>query len=247
MHGTLYGVGVGPGAPDLLTLRAVTVLQRVDVILAAASSNREHSAALAIAQPHLRPDISVTRLNFPMTRDTQSRQEAWRKAAEITREVLERGLNAAFLTIGDPLVYSTFGYLMRTLAQCAPHLKVEVVPGVTSVQAAAARSHMVLCEDDERLLLLPGICQEESLRAALEQADTAVILKAYRNLPAIEAALRASGRQRECLFASLVERPGEMLRRGLPPTPPPPPYMSLVLSRRPDHTNKSLDNTELSG
>ena len=119
MNGTLYGVGVGPGAPDLLTLRAVNVLRAVDVILAAASPRNDYSAALDTARPHLRPDARLLRLEFPMTRDAGVLREAWLKAAQAAREVLEGGESAAFLTIGDPLIYSTFGYLLRALREIA--------------------------------------------------------------------------------------------------------------------------------
>lgn len=233
MHGILYGVGVGPGAPDLLTLRAVRVLGEVDVILAAASPRNDFSAALDTARPHLRPDVRVQRLEFPMTRDKAVLHEAWRVAAQTTRDVLESGQSAAFLTIGDPLVYSTFGYLMRTLSECAPHLNVEVVPGITSFQAAAARTRTVLCENGETLRIIPGINSRQSLEESLHESDTAVILKAYRNLPAIAEALDATQRLDSCLLASHVEQPAESVRQGLGGLEGTPPYMSLILSRKP--------------
>ena len=233
MHGLLYGVGVGPGAPDLLTLRAVRVLGEVDVILAAASPRNDFSAALDTARPHLRPDVRVQRLEFPMTRDKAVLHEAWRVAAHTTRDVLESGQSAAFLTIGDPLVYSTFGYLMRTLGESAPHLKVEVVPGITSFQAAAARTRTVLCENGETLRIIPGINSRQSLEESLHESDTAVILKAYRNLPAIVEALDATQRLDSCLLASHVEQPAESVRQGLGGLEGTPPHMSLILSRKP--------------
>lgn len=236
MNGILYGVGVGPGAPDLLTLRAVRVLGEVDVILAAASPRNDFSAALDTARPHLRADVRVLRLEFPMTRDRAVLREAWRVAAQTTRDVLESGQSAAFLTIGDPLVYSTFGYLMRTLGECAPHLAVEVIPGITSFQAAAARTRTVLCENGETLRIIPGINSRESLEDSLQQSDTAVILKAYRNLPAIAEALGATNRLESCVLASHVEQPAEKVCQGLGgacSAGETPPYMSLILSRKP--------------
>ncbi len=233
MTGVLYGVGVGPGAPDLLTLRAVNVLGKVDVILAAASPRNDYSAALETARPHLRPDVRMLRLEFPMTRDRAVLHEAWRVAAEETQKVLENGENAAFLTIGDPLVYSTFGYLMQTLKQRAPHLPIEIISGITSIQAAAARTGTILCENSESLRIIPGINSREELEKALDGADTAVILKAYRNLPAIVDALRATGRLDSCMLASHVEQPAERLRQGIDLEEGTPPYMSLVISRKP--------------
>ena len=173
------------------------------------------------------------KLNLEPSRDKAVLHEAWRVAAQTTRDVLESGQNAAFLTIGDPLVYSTFGYLMRTLCECAPHLKIEVVPGITSFQAAAARTRTVLCENGETLRIIPGINSRQSLEESLHESDTAVILKAYRNLPAIAEALDATKRLDSCLLASHVEQPAESVRQGLGGLEGTPPYMSLILSRKP--------------
>jgi precorrin-2/cobalt-factor-2 C20-methyltransferase len=236
--GTLYGVGVGPGAPDLLTLRAVDVLGHVEVILAAASPNNDYSAALNAARPYLRPDARILRLEFPMTRRKDSLREAWNAAAQKVREVLEGGENAAFLTIGDPLIYSTFGYLLRTLQESAPVPPVRIVPGITSFQAAAARTATVLCEGVESLRILSGLNDEEELFHELEGADTVALLKVYRNAPAVAGALRRAGRGADCLLASHVECAGERLVRGIGDVNPDiadasPPYMSLILSRKP--------------
>ena len=230
MGGTLYAVGVGPGAPDLITLRAAAVLGKVPVILAAASPRNDASAALEIARPHLSPAARILRLDFPMTREKTELRAAWSKAAETTLSVLAGGEDAAFLTIGDPLIYSTFGYLLRTVRELAPATPVNIIPGITSFQAAAARTETILCEGEQSLHILPGIRRGEDLAAELAGADMAVILKAYRNFPAIARALVATGRASEALLASHVERPEEVLRRGVDEGDARPPYMSLILS-----------------
>lgn len=232
MNGKLYGIGVGPGAADLLTLRAVHVLGEVDVILAAASPRNDYSTALQTAMPHVNPDAEILRLEFPMTRDRGTLEDAWNVAARRTAEVLRSGRSAAFLTIGDPLVYSTFGYLMRTLNALAPELEVEVVPGITSFQAAAARTRTVLCEGHETLLILPGINDAEGLEQGLAFADNSVILKAYKNFPAIRAALDGAGCLDSAVFASRVYLDGELISREVAELPETPPYLSLVLARK---------------
>ena len=236
MAGTLYAVGVGPGAPDLLTLRAARVLGEVPVILAAASPRNDASAALETARSHLSPDARILRLDFPMTRDGSELRAAWRAAAETTLAVLAGGENAAFLTIGDPLIYSTFGYLLRTVRGLAPETRVEIIPGITSFQAAAALTQTILCEGEQSLRILPGIRRGEELAAELAQADMAVILKAYRNFPAIVQALAATGRAGDALLASHVERPEAAVRRGVSEEDARPPYMSLILSAGPGRT-----------
>lgn len=228
--GVLYGIGVGPGAPDLITLRAVKALQSVRVILAAASPKNEHSLALSIASPHLPEDAEVVRLDFPMTRDKAALASAWRVNAETVRDILNSGRDAAFLTLGDPLIYSTFGYLMRTLADLAPDLEVRVVPGITSYQEAAAVTRTILCESEENLLLISGINGQSRLEQALRLADSAVILKTYRNAGTISKVLEEADRQDSAIFASRLGLEGEITLRGLENVPEKPHYLSLVLA-----------------
>ena len=228
--GVLYGIGVGPGDPDLITLRVIRALQRADIILAAASSRNEHSIAHSIAAQHLSPHAEVLRLNFPMTRDQAVLEHAWEENAAITATHLRQGKNAVFLTLGDPLIYSTFGYLLRTLQATAPELQIEVIPGITSYQAAAAKSLTVLCEGSETLLLAPGINDGAALENALQHADSAVILKTYRNAQAIYTALRNTGRAETAVFASRLGLEGEHIAVGLDNAPATPTYLSLMLS-----------------
>lgn len=227
--GVLYGIGVGPGAPDLLCLRAVETLRRADVILAAASPANESSRALEICRPHLSPAARIVRLDFPMTRDKSQLKRAWRKAAETTIAILAKGESACFLTLGDPLVYSTFGYLAREIKNIDPEARIEIIPGITSFQAAAAKRGEVLCEGDQWLALIPGTLPEPEIAKILASADTAVILKVYRNREAITEALRTSGLEENLFFATEVERPGEKLLSDIPAKPG---YMSLVISKR---------------
>lgn len=232
MNGKLYGIGVGPGAPDLLTLRAAKVLGRVAVALAAASPRNDYSIALRTVRSHLRADAEIVRLEFPMTRERAVLREAWSVAAARTAEILRSGRDAAFLTIGDPLIYSTFGYLSRALRESAPELEVEIIPGITSFQAAAARTGATLCEGAESLLILPGINDAEELGRGLAAADNSVVLKAYRNFPAIREALRAAGRAHNAVFVSKVCLEDEMISRRIEALPDVPPYLSLVLAKK---------------
>lgn len=228
--GTLYGVGIGPGSPDLVTLRAVTVLSSVPVIFAAASPKNDASLALSIAAPHLNGNAEIIRLDFPMTRDAAILEQSWSANARTVADLLASGRDAAFITLGDPMIYSTFGYLMRTLAELAPDIPVRVVPGITSYQEAAARTRTILCQGEENLLLVSGINETARLQTALGVADSAVILKAYRNINAIRATLDAAGKNGETLFASRLGLEGEMTASGLENVPEKPHYLSLILA-----------------
>lgn len=229
---TLYGIGVGPGDPELITLKAVNVLKKADVILAAASPKNDESLALSIAAPHLRPGAQVLRLDFPMTRDEAVLKAAWKKNAEAVAEVLGSGRTAAFLTLGDPLTYSTFGYLLRTLNGLLSEIPVEVVPGITSYQAAAARTGRVLVESGEDLAVVSGVADEESLRKSLATAKSAVILKAYKNLPVIRKVLDELGLTKASVFVTRLGHEGEEVITSLDAVPDKPSYFSLILVRR---------------
>ena len=229
LQGTLFGIGVGPGNPDLLTLQAIKRLGEVDIILAAASPRNEQSIALSIARPHLRRNVETLRLDFPMTRDKATLETAWENNARLTLEVLNSGKNAAFLTLGDPLVYSTFGYLMRTLKRLAPELCVHITPGITSFQDAAARTGTILCEGKQALHILPGIIDEKELHTSLGTGGNAVILKAYRNLPAIRKSLEKASREKDCVFVSRLGLDGEIIQYGLAGLDTPN-YLSLILA-----------------
>lgn len=227
--GILYGVGVGPGDPELLTLRAVRVLNEVQVLFAAASPKNEDSLALSIAAPHLRSGVEVRRLDFPMTRDREILGAAWERNAGTVLDVLRSGRDGAFLTLGDPLIYSTFGYLMRAVLGMDQDIEVRVVPGVTSFQEAAARSRTVLCQGAENLLLLSGINGAQRLDQALAVADSAVILKAYKNSSEIAVVAARSGRADQALFASRLGLEGEVLEQGCNALHGTPHYLSLLL------------------
>jgi len=230
--GTLYGLGVGPGDPELVTLKAVRILGQVDVVFAAASTKNDFSHARDIAEPHLRPGTRLVQLGFPMTRDREALEQAWRVNAEAVAHVLQQGRDAAFLTLGDPMIYSTFGYLMESLARLAPEAPVEVVPGVTSFQAAAAATRTVLVEAGESLVLTSGQADEERFGRLCRLAENAVVLKAYRNYDQIKDMLRQCGRMTKTLFCSRLGMEGQCVSEDLDAVEGTPHYFSLVLVKR---------------
>ena len=111
--GTLYGIGVGPGDPELITMKAVKILNRVDIVYAAASTKNNHSLAVNIAGPHIPENTAVKMLRFPMTSDKNETRKAWKTHARTIIAELEKGLDVAFLTLGDSMTYSTYGYILK--------------------------------------------------------------------------------------------------------------------------------------
>lgn len=187
--GTLYGIGVGPGDPDLITLKSVKILNRVDVVFAAASAKNKHSLAVSIAKPHLPEKTPVIMLPFLMSKDEDETQAAWQNNARTIIKELEQGKNVAFLTLGDSMTYSTYGYILKHIKRLAPHISVQSIPGITSYQAAAARLNTPLVEGEESFLLLSGVKGGDHLRQLSGKADSVVFLKAYRNVKDITSAL----------------------------------------------------------
>lgn len=230
--GKLYGLGVGPGDPELLTLKAARILGQVPVVFAAASTKNEHSLALSIVKGHLRPEAEVIRLGFPMTKDQELLRQAWLDNAAQVAAVLSQGLDAAFLTLGDPMIYSTFLYLERTLRELDPEVQVEVVPGVSSIQAAAAAAHQGLAESGQNLVVLSGVDDPERLRRGLAEADNAVILKPYRAFARIRDILAEAGLSHRAVLVSRCGLEGQAVVRGLEDVSRNPPYFSLILVKK---------------
>ena len=197
--GTLYGIGVGPGDPELIPLKSIRILHEVDVIFSASSTKNAHSLAVTIASRHLPENADVRLLPFPMTMNRKMVEQAWDEHSQTIIAVLEEGKDAAFLTLGDSLTYSTFGYLLRTIRRHAPHLPVVTIPGITSYQAAAAATNTPLVEGEENMLLLSGVLGGNGLRKKIKDVDNIVFLKAYKNIKDIVASLEETGRLKSSL------------------------------------------------
>ncbi|MFH1057908.1 MAG: precorrin-2 C(20)-methyltransferase [Pseudomonadota bacterium] len=232
--GTLYGLGVGPGDPGLITLKAVEVLQKVAVVFAAGSSKNEYSLALNVVERHLPFGVAVRRLNFPMTHDRADLDAAWRANAEAVKAELDAGHDVAFLTIGDPLTYSTYGYLLRTLQEIDPEAPVETVPGVTAYHAAAARLNLPLVESKESLLVVSGVSDLNDIPAMAACGDNLVIMKTYKNYDQIIDKLNELPVKRRSYCVSQVGLPGErVIRDATSLKGQKMPYLSLILVKGP--------------
>lgn len=189
--GRLVAVGVGPGDPELLTLKAVRELQAADVILAPKATSGGFSVAAGIIRELIDPQQQELREQlYPMKKDPAELESFWRKAAEEVAALLASGRQVVFVTIGDPYLYSTFLYLRRFLLEIAPQALVDVVSGLSSVQVAAAAAGVPLGIADERIAILPTAFEDEHLEETLDQFDTIVLMKVHRVFDRVRELLR---------------------------------------------------------
>lgn len=220
MKGTLYGVGVGPGDPELITLAAVRVIESVPV-LAVPDGGAGESVAWQIACQAV-PTVqekTVLALSMPMTRDSAALAQSHQAAAEQLAQRLQQGDDVAFLTLGDPSIYSTFGYLRALVAGMG--YPTRVVAGVPSFCAAAARLQLSLAEGGEPLHLFPA--SYEGLEEALGWKGTKVLMKSGRSLQKVRALL---GEEAPVWMVERCGMPGERVYRTLSEEAG---YLSLVI------------------
>ena len=199
----VYAVGVGPGDPELLTRKAERILRQVPVICAPAASAGDSSHALSIVEPFLdRTRQQVIVQVFPMRKDQQGLDEFWDDAAETVVSHIRQGKDVAFITIGDPFLYSTFLYLYRILRERYPDIPIEAVPGVSSITAAAVAAGVPLAAASERIAVLPATFEEAKLRTTLLEFDTVVLMKVNRVFDGVYALLTELGLEGKGVFVA---------------------------------------------
>ncbi|WP_354685805.1 precorrin-2 C(20)-methyltransferase [Cupriavidus necator] len=209
--GHFFGVGVGPGPAGLIPVAALAALQDVDLIYLPRARSSETSVArqclagLAIAQSKFRE------IEFQMDPDRSVLSEHYGELAEAVAAELRQGLDVAYLTIGDSMTYSTYGYLLAALRDKLPGLRHTTFPGVTSFAATASALSWPLGEGKERILILPCPDDMAALRADIEHHDIVVLMKIGARLPAVLALLSELGIARHCAFARRIGLPGEVL------------------------------------
>lgn len=201
----IYAVGVGPGDPELLTRKAERILRQVPVICAPTASPADSSYALSIVEQFIDPSRQEVIVQvFPMRRDQAGLEEFWETAAAEVAERVRGGSDVAFITIGDPFLYSTFLYLYRIFRERYPDIPVEVVPGVSSINAAAVAAGLPLGMASERIAIIPAAFEERNLRQILLDFDTVVLMKVSRVFDGIYDLLQELGLEKKGAFIRRV-------------------------------------------
>ena len=231
--GKLLGIGVGPGDPELLTLKAARLLREAEVAAHFAKSG-ETGHARRVAEGYLGPDTEELRFDYPYTTEIPKGCASYRDAmtsfydgaARAIAAVLDGGRDVALLCEGDPLFYGSFMYVNDRLAE---RYRTEIVPGVTAMTACWSRAGRPMARGDDCLSVLAGTLEEDALLRHLQSADASVIMKVGRHLPKIRRALDRAGLLDRAI---LVER-GSMPEERIVPLSDcndgQAPYFSLVL------------------
>jgi precorrin-2/cobalt-factor-2 C20-methyltransferase len=176
--GTLYGLGVGPGDPELITVKAFRLLKECPVIAYPRKKMGAKSYALAIVELYVdTAQKEMLGLTFPMTKDKEALELQWSRTVETVWSHLEAGRDVAFVTEGDPMLFSTFIHLMRLMKEKHPEARMVSIPGISSVNASASRLGLPLADGDEQVAIVPATDDYEAMRRAVEQHDCIVFIK----------------------------------------------------------------------
>lgn len=202
--GHFYAVGVGPGAPDLLTLRAAKLIEDCDALIAPKSERSASSLALGIVQAHVRQQEILEHV-YPMARDQERTRASWGEVADWAAERMRQGRSVVQITLGDPLIFSTSSYLLDALRERGLQDRLHVVPGISAMQATASAFQEDLTLQEDRLTLMPATDQK-AVENALDNSETVVLYKVADNLSAITDLLERKNMLENARLAFAVEQ-----------------------------------------
>lgn len=215
--GIFYGIGVGPGDPELMTLKAARTLEACPVVAVPSSETSSDGLSVAFSIAEKAVDLKgkeILKLSFPMTKDKEALKKARAVAADSIAGALKAGKDVAFITLGDPMLFSTFSYLVPLIAEKAGP-EVRMIPGITSFSAIASRAGLPLAEGDERVIIIPAAYDVEEVSEALSQFDTVILMKVNRIFDRLVDLIAGAGLEKNAILATRVGWPGERITADL--------------------------------
>jgi precorrin-2/cobalt-factor-2 C20-methyltransferase len=236
--GTFYGVGIGPGNPELLTHEARRVLGQVPVIFVPKAKITDEGLALQVLLTSVvaQTGAELRDLIFPMSKDPAVLRPAWATAREAILAVLRAGKDCAFITLGDTAIYSTYMNMVAELRRAEAELRIVTCAGVASYSAAAARLNLSLVEKAEKMAILPCLSDVAAMRPDLERFDCVVLMKVGRRFAELRELLRSMDLLKYSHLALKLGTEDELLSSDLDRVDPEKvTYMSLVIVRKPYH------------
>lgn len=177
-----YGIGTGPGDSELVTVKAVNTIKKLDILYTPEPKRDGNSLALSIVKEYLPENIQIKQRHFPMNFNNDEKIIAWDKVAYEIVEDVKNGKNVGFVTLGDPMIYSTYVYIMERLID---EIDVETIPGISSFSNIASNQNFPLVMDKEPLIIVPCTIDEEKIDYALKNYNSIVLMKVYKNFKQI--------------------------------------------------------------
>lgn len=233
MIGTLYGIGVGPGDPELLTVKAFRRLKEAHVIAYPKKANGSKSYAQHIVEAYFsKTEKQMIGLVFPMTKDERLLREKWSETVETVWAYLREGKHVAFVTEGDPLLYSTCIHFMRTMRTYHPDVPIEIIPGVSSMNGAAARLQLPLADGDETIAIVPARDDYDAMKKALQDHDCVVFLKVAKAMPLLLSLLKEMNLINEAAVVTKVTSHEEIIWDVTKLEHTSLPYLTLMVVRK---------------
>lgn len=222
--GKLIGIGVGPGDVELLTIKACKILKSVPVICSPRSSSKKDSIALSIIKPIIKDrgdDLFIIDPVFPMVEDEDTLEKHWDEAANSISECLDSGKDVAFITLGDPAIFSTFSYVLERLSG---DYEVEMVPGITACTACASSIGKPLVEKNEVLSIVPKI--DDRIENIINDGDSIVLMKPSRNSEELENIIESKSYEKEIYSIEKCSMEDERIIEGFSKDKP---YLTTTL------------------
>ena len=199
----LIGIGVGPGDPELLTVKAVKAIHDADIIMCPASKEDRPSIALSVVDPIIdkSKNQEIVKLIFPMTKDKDVLEETWKKNAKIMAETVQSGKNVVYLTVGDPFLYSTWIYMHKDLTEKYPEMNISVIPGIVSMFTFASKVGVSIAEGAEKVAIIPSCYDLSSVKEIAKNSESMIFLKDGRYFDQVIDVLKESGFPDDSIFA----------------------------------------------
>ncbi len=200
---SLIGIGVGPGDPELLTVKAVKAIQNADIIMCPASNEDRPSIAFSVVSSIIdkSKNQEIIKLIFPMTKDKDVLEQTWKRNAKIMAETVLSGKNVVYLTVGDPFLYSTWIYMHKDLKENYPDMNISVIPGIVSIFTFAAKVGVSVAEGAEKVAIIPSCYDLSSVKEIAKHAESMIFLKDGRYFDQVIKVLKESGFPDDSIFA----------------------------------------------
>ncbi|MDR4504349.1 MAG: precorrin-2 C(20)-methyltransferase [Candidatus Scalindua sp.] len=246
-HGILYGVGLGPGAADLMTLRALDCLRKVDCIILPRKDEKSTSVSWVIAEETVGSVQGQERLflSFPMSRDPKITTCAWNIAVKEIKDRIFAGKSVAFISVGDPFIYSSFIYLYEHAQKSWPEIEIKVIPGVSSITAAPIAAGIPVADGQEKIAIIPAAYNKDDLRTIIRMFDTIILMKASPVITEIVEVIESEGLLDRSVYVANATMDKEQIvtdmrtikgKRGI--------YFSMVVIAKKNHSGVLFGNGE---